>query len=142
MSTRSIRASVFLGAALGLLAACSPHPEQPPSVVQQEALTPERAKGALLEMIRSKPGQDLGWFQGNIPEEMAKMTIAENGDGWYSWTGAFRFNPSKAIYTFVVEPQPGARACVFEYKGSFVKKKGRWSATPPELVSTALQASK
>ena len=71
---------------------------------------------------------------------MAKMKIEEDEDGWYAWTGAFRFNLSKAIYTFVVRPQPGVRACVFEHKGSFVNKEGRWSATPPELVSTALQA--
>jgi hypothetical protein len=67
------------------------------------------------------------------------MNIEEKQDGWYDWTGAFSFNPSKAIYTFVVRPRPDARACVFEYKGSFVKKGGRWVATPPELVSTALQ---
>jgi hypothetical protein len=102
-------------------------------------LTPERAKAALLEMMRSKPGQDLGWFDGDIPDEMAKMTIEDEENGWYAWTAGFRFNPSKAIYTLVVRPRPGARACVFEYKGSFVNKEGRWSATPPELVSTALQ---
>ena len=123
-----------------VLAGCASQTEQPPSAVQEETLTPERAKEALLDMVRSKPGKELGWFQGDIPHEMAKMKIEEEEDGWYAWTGAFRFNTSKAIYTFVVRPQPGARACVFEYKGSFVNKEGRWSATPPELVSTALQA--
>jgi hypothetical protein len=109
------------------------------TVSQEKTLTPERAKDALMEMIRSKEGKNLGWFEGDVPEEMAKFNIKEYKDGWYAWTGAFLFHPSKAIYTFVVRPRPYARACVFEYKGSFVIKDGRWAATPPELVSTALQ---
>jgi hypothetical protein len=90
-------------------------------------------------MMRSKPGRDLGWFDGDIPDEMAKMPIEEQENGWYGWTGAFRFNPSEATYTLVVRPRPGVRACLFEYKGSFVSKGRRWVATPPELVRTALQ---
>ena len=141
MSARGFLPSVFLGTALSILAGCSSQTEQPLSAVQEEMLTPERAKEALLAMMRSKPGKDLDWFQGDIPDEMAKMNIEKEEGGWYSWTGAFRFQPSRAIYTFVVRPQPGVRACMFEYKGSFVNKDGRWSATPPELVSTALQAN-
>jgi hypothetical protein len=140
MSTREFLLFAFAGVALTVLAGCSSQTDQPPSAVQEEKLTPELAKEALLEMMRSKPGKDLGWSKGNIPDEMAKMKIEEDEDGWHAWTGAFRFNTSKAIYTFVVRPKPGAQACVFEYKGSFVNKDGRWSATPPELVSTALQA--
>jgi hypothetical protein len=140
MSTRGFLPSIFLGAALSALAGCSSQTEQPPSAVPEETLTPERAKEALLEKIRSKSGKDLGWFQGDIPDEMAKMNIEEEEGGWYAWTGAFRFHPSKAIYTFVVRPQPGVQACAFEYKGTFVNKEGRWAATSPELVSTSLQA--
>src|SRR5262245_27250715 len=139
MSAHGFHLAALLGAALSVLAGCASKTEQPPSAVQEETLTPERAKEALLEMLRSKPGKDLGRFDGGIADEMAKMKIEEDEDGWHAWTGAFRFNTSKAIYTFVVRPRPGARACVFEYKGSFVSKDGRWSATPPELVSTALQ---
>jgi tetratricopeptide (TPR) repeat protein/serine/threonine protein kinase len=113
--------------------------KQPPSDSKKENLTPELAKAALLKMMRSKEGQDLGWFKGRIPDNMAKMKIAEEKDGWHSWTGAFRFHPSKAIYTFVVKPTLGVRACVFEYEGSFVWKDRAWSATPPKLARTALQ---
>jgi hypothetical protein len=108
----------------------------------QEKLIPEQAKDALLAMMRSKAGQELGWFKGDIPDEMAKMKIEEEKDSWYAWTAAFRFNPSKAIYTFIVRPKPGARASVFEYEGSFVKKDGVWSATPPKLLRTILQSGK
>jgi hypothetical protein len=103
-------------------------------------LTPEVAKAALLRMMRSKAGQDISWFQGGVPDEMAKMKIEAEKDDWFAWTAAFRFSPSRAIYTFVVRPQPGVRACVFEFEGSFVRKDGAWSATLPKLVRTVLQS--
>ena len=140
MSIRGFLAPVIFSVASGICAGCSSQSDQSPSTLQEQPLTAERAKEALLEMIRSKEGKELGWFDGDIPEQMSKMNIVEGQDGWYDWTAAFSFNPSKAIYTFVVRPRPGARACLFEYKGSFVSKDGRWIATPPELVSTALQA--
>ncbi len=140
MPMRGFLDSLVLGGALGVFAGCSCEPEQPASAALEAMLTPERAKQALLGMMQSKPGKDLGWFDGNIVAEMSKMRIEEQENGWYGWTPAFRFNTSEAIYTFVVRPRPGARACVFEYKGAFVIKDGRWGATPPELVRTALQA--
>jgi hypothetical protein len=140
MDTRGILPLVFFGAAVSVLTGCDVGPQQPPSVVQEETLTPERAKEALLEMMRSRAGQDTDWFRGDVTAEMAKMNIEAEEGGWYAWTGAFRFHPAKGIYTFVVRPRPGASACAFEYKGSFVRQGRRWSATLPELVSTALQA--
>jgi hypothetical protein len=142
MFLRRFFASALLGAALSFLAGCSSQTDQPPPASQEHKLTPKGAREALLEMMRSKPGKDLGWFNGDIPDETAKMKIEEQEDGWYAWTSAFRFNPVQAIYTFVVRPQRGFEACVFEYKGTFVNNDGRWTATPPELVSTALQAGK
>jgi hypothetical protein len=106
----------------------------------EQELTPERAKAALLEMMRSKAGKDLGWFDGNVADEMARRKIEAEEDGWYAWTAAFRFHPARGIYTFVVAPRPGVRACVFEYEGTFVRRDGAWSATPPRLVKAALPA--
>jgi hypothetical protein len=139
MSIRRTFASAFLGVAVSVLGGCSSQPEQPPSTRQEEKLTPERAKVALLEMMRTEPGIDLGWFAGDVPDKLSKMTIEADEDGWYVWSGAFRLNPAKAIYTLTVRPQPGARACVFEYEGSFVSKDGRWIATAPRLVRSVLQ---
>lgn len=131
---------MFLAVATAIiLAGCSSHADSPPPVAQEEKLTPERAKTALLDMMRSKAGEDLGWFDGDTPDKMAEMPIEKGDDGWYAWTAAFQINPSKAIYTFTVRPQSGAHACVFEYKGSFVQMGERWRATPPELVRTVLQ---
>jgi hypothetical protein len=142
VSIRSFFAVLLLGAASSIPAGCSSKPELPPPTSQEERIGPEQAKEALLRMMRSKPGQDLGWFNGEIPDEMSKLWIEEKGGGWYCWTAAFSFNPSEATYTFVARPRPGTPACVFEYKGSFVREGGRWSATPPELVQTALQGDK
>jgi len=130
---------LFAGALVGL-AGCAPEDEPPPAATQQEQLTPERAKAALLAMMRTKPAMDLGWFEGNVVGDMSKMEIEKQEDGWYAWTGAFTFQPAKALYHFVVRPAPGARGCMFEYNGTFIRKDGHWVATPPTLVSTALQA--
>jgi len=140
MSIQDLLPSAVLGTVLTILAGCLSQTEQASSVIQEQELTSDIAREALLEMMRSEPGEELGWFDGDIPEAMAKMKTEELENGWFAWTGAFRFHPSKAIYTFVVRPRPGVRACVFEYQGTFVSKNGRWAATPPELVSTALQA--
>ena len=140
MCTRGYLAPAILGVAMGIFAGCTSQPDQASSASQEQKLTPERAKVALLEMMRSQPGRDLGWFDGDIPEEMSKTAIVETENGWYEWTAAFRFHPSEAIYTFVVRPRPRVRACAFEYKGSFRREDGRWVATRPELVRTALHA--
>jgi hypothetical protein len=139
VSRFAVFTSVFLAVAAISLSGCSSRADSPAPVAQEEKLTPERAKAALLDMMRSKTGKDLGWFDGDTPDKMAEMAIEKSDDGWYAWTAAFRINPTKAIYTFTVRPRPGARACIFEYKGSFVQEDGLWHATPPELVQTLLQ---
>lgn len=126
-------------AALTLLAISSARAGQPPADGKEQTLTPERAKEALLKMMRAQAGNDVGWFSGDIPDEMAKIEISREQDGWYAWTAAFRFHPSQAIYTFVVRPKPGVNARVLEYEGSFLRKEGAWSATTPKLVRTTIQ---
>ena len=109
------------------------------SGVASPTLTPERARAALLEMMRSPQGKALGWFDGDVPDKMATMPIVVEEEGWYRWTGGFVFHPARGIYVLTVRPRPGAQACVFEYKGTYVTKGRRWSATPPEMVSTTMQ---
>jgi hypothetical protein len=123
--------------AVSMVAGCAAARQAPPPAGGDEApLTPERAKAALLAMMRSEPGQRLGWFGGDVPERMAAMDVRKDEAGWYAWTGAIRFNPSRGVYTLTVRPRPVSAACTFEYAGSFALTDGRWSATPPKLVST------
>jgi hypothetical protein len=68
---------------------------------------------------------------------MSKLAIEEEHNGWYAWGGVFRVHPAREAYTFTVRPRSVARACMFEYEGSFVRKDGRWQATPPTLIRTA-----
>jgi hypothetical protein len=140
MSHHRIVVTLLAFVVVCLFAGCESPPEPPTTATQQLPLTPERAKAALLEMMRTKPGSDLDWFKGDVPDEMAKMKIEVREDGWCDWTGAYSFHLSKAVYSFVVMPKPGARACAFEYTGTFSIQDGRWVASPPILVRTAMQA--
>jgi hypothetical protein len=129
-----------LAAVLGIaLAGCAPEPE-PPAPQIEPVLTPDEAKAALLAMMHTPAAKKLGWFDGDVVDDMAKMSVEAGDDGWYTWTGAFQFHPAKATYLFTVRPRPGSRACTFEYTGTFAHRDGRWVATTPELVRTVLQA--
>src|SRR5580658_5584065 len=86
-----------------------------PCMPMVEPLTPEVARRALLDMMRSKPD---GWFKADVVDEMAKMKIYRQEDGWFGW-GAFGIKPSEAIYTFMILPRPDVKACSFEFEGTF-----------------------
>lgn len=111
------------------------------SVVEAPILTPALARDALLDMMQSPRGREFGWFEPEIVTAMSRMKIVEEADGWHSWS-AYRVKPAERVYTLIIAPQPGARACLFEYKGAFELDNGRWTATLPELVSAALQPGK
>jgi hypothetical protein len=143
--TMSGRTATLIAAALAavsIVAGCAAGARQPPQPAGagEAPLTPQGAKEALLAMMRSEPGQQLGWFRGDVPEQMAAMEVCKDDAGWYAWTGAILFNPSRRVYTLTVRPKPASAACTFEYTGSFALTDGRWSATPPKLVSIATPA--
>src|SRR4051795_12666475 len=83
MLRRILLAPLVLGLAAMTVAGCSSRADSPPPVAQEEILTPERAKAALLDMMRSKSGKDLGWFDGDTPDKMAELPIETGEDGWY-----------------------------------------------------------
>jgi hypothetical protein len=104
-------------------------------------LTPEDCKKALLEMMRSKPGQALGFFDKKLVDDMEKVAVEQIKDE-YHWTGAYRFNPTqKVTYVLFVgiadglpplRPHPkGYLIHLRVYQGSFEMKDGRWIATVP-----------
>jgi uncharacterized protein (TIGR03067 family) len=111
-------------------------------------LTPEVAKQALLEMMRSKPGKALGFFTKELVDEMAKMDVEKNKDE-YRWTGAYRWNPNpgkRTTYVLFVSlrddapplrPHPkGYLIHLRVYQGSFEPTDDGWIATVPKYKYT------
>jgi hypothetical protein len=113
----------------------------------QGELTPELCKQALLEMMQSRPGKRLGFFDKELVDAMAKMDVEKKKDE-YHWTGAYRFDPKKATYVLFVSlhgqrpplrPDPtGYLIHLMVYEGSFAMKEGRWVATVPRYKYTLL----
>jgi hypothetical protein len=104
-------------------------------------LTPEDCKKALLEMMRSKHGQELRFFPTKLLDDMEKVAV-EKKKSEHHWTGAYRFNPpQKGTYVLFVgitqglpplRPHPkGYLIHLSVYQGSFERKDGRWIATVP-----------
>jgi hypothetical protein len=110
-------------------------------------LTSAACKEALLEMMRSKPGQALGFFEKELVDDMAKMDAEKKKDAFH-WTGAYRVIPAKATYVLFVSllddrpplrPHPkGYLIHLRVYQGSFEMKDGRWIATVPKYQYTLL----
>jgi hypothetical protein len=131
-------ACVALVAALSLVGGCSPEPEQSAAKREAPTLTPELAREALLELMRTDREGDLSLFD---PVAWAKVGIEKEENGWYAFGGSFRIHPARAVYTLTIRPRPGVRACRFEYEGGFVLgEDGQWVATAPKWVSSALQS--
>jgi uncharacterized protein (TIGR03067 family) len=111
-------------------------------------LTPDACKQAILDMMRSKPGQALGFFEAKLVDEMEKMPV-EKKKGEYHWTGAYRFRPPKdrAYELFVslgddrppLRPHPkGFLIGLRVFEGTFEMRDGRWVATVPTYKYTLL----
>jgi hypothetical protein len=132
MSFRTLVLSVIAIASLGVVPGSSSVPPLSTATLQNDSLTPELAKEALLELMRSKPGGDLSRFD---PDEWAKVGLSAAEFGWYHFGGVFGLNPSKGIYTLTIRPRPGVRACIFTAEGKFVREQGKWRALPPEVSS-------
>jgi hypothetical protein len=110
-------------------------------------LTPTMCKKALLEMMRSKPGQDLALFDKQLVDEMEKLDVEKLREE-YQWTGAYRFQSNKATYVLfvsLVDDRPplklhpkGHLIHLRVFHGSFEMKDGRWVATIPKYQYTLL----
>jgi hypothetical protein len=103
---------------------------------------------ALLETIRAKPGQALGFFEKKLVDEMEKVAVEKKKDG-YHWTGAYRVNPAKKatylLFVGIVDDRLPLRGNPKAYlthgrvfQGSFEMKDGRWIATVPTYKYTLL----
>jgi hypothetical protein len=154
----TLQLTVLLGAALfpGATVACPrAHrlrcdlPIDPATDLRKVELTPDAAKQALLEMMRSEPGKALGFFEASLVDEMSKAAVEKRDDGWYHWTGAYRFRPASSRYVLFVSlgdpqrpplrPHPQGRLAFLRvYEGTFELNDGRWVATVPRYKYTLL----
>jgi hypothetical protein len=81
MTLRTSSFTVLFFSIVTFLIFSSAQAGQSPSPCKKQNLTPERAKDALLEMMRSKAGKELSWFNDNISDEMAKLPVEEGKEG-------------------------------------------------------------
>jgi hypothetical protein len=113
-----------------------------------DKLTPEACKQALLDMMRSRCGRALGFFDKDLVDKMEKVEVKKVKDE-YHWTGAYRFDPAgKNIYVLFVsltdkrpplEPhRKGYLLHLSVYEGSFEVQDGRVIATVPTYKYTLL----
>jgi hypothetical protein len=93
-------------------------------------LTPEVARSALIELIRSGSSKDLEDF----PLEKYLHSPVEKAfePGW-RW-GWFHFEVQRNKYDYC----SSRGRCDFMYEGTFELQGGRWVATPPQCTSIAM----
>jgi hypothetical protein len=98
----------------------------------QAGLTPERARAALVELIRRNPE----FFEMKLSprelDELAKATIekrTEEPRGTEYFCGGFLIDPERATYT--LDLMGGPATCMVHYQGDFESSSGRWIALKP-----------
>jgi hypothetical protein len=110
---------------------------------QVRELTPGAARQALVEMLRSKAGQALDFYDRDTVDQLAEISMVSGPDGEYRWSAACRVNRVKATYVFFVSLNDPPRLVlrsnhpkgylihVRVYEGSFELRDGRWVASAP-----------
>jgi hypothetical protein len=118
--------ALYLSAAV---AGCSPSERaapEPPSREQPATLTAQRARQAVLELIRARPDAFIGCPD---PDELAELPLEERGEGEYAF-GAFVVNlPNRWYAADIGHDAPE----LYHYRGSFERRNGEWIASEPEV---------
>jgi hypothetical protein len=108
--------------------------------------TPDDARQALLDMMRSDQGKALGFFDEAVVKEMEKVAPKKREDGTHAWTAVYHLNLQKGTYTlFVHNNKPhlrpdhtGRLILAAVYEGTFEQKGARWTASLPKYKYTLL----
>jgi hypothetical protein len=111
---------------------CAPSDPEPAAEAPPD-LTPERARDALIELIRSpNPGElkdfPLGQFIGDE---------VKGGTESPSW-GPFALHLRDREYTYSRAFGQPPRVCRWQYRGRFELRGSQWVALPPQVESQAL----
>src|SRR5579885_240889 len=120
---------VFLASVLSI--GISGFGDHSPEVVSEgEAapeLTPEAAKAALIDLIRSETTTHLEGF----PLERYADDLPERGKGQTAFWGPFQIELGDRTYSYTRRFGQPPRVCTWEYRGEFEMRDGRWVALPP-----------
>jgi hypothetical protein len=104
-------------------AGCSPAPPGNAS----SALTADKARDALLDLLRREP--DL--FIGNpSAERFATIALDDRHDGTFGW-GAFVINPAARTYSADLNTSGPGEA--YFYSGTFEFRWRQWTANKPQV---------
>src|SRR5262245_27497931 len=112
---------------------CAPVDPEPAAEIAPPELTAERARAALIDLIRSPdPGElkdfPLGRFIGDA---------VQGGVEAPSW-GPFALHLEEREYTYSREFGEPPRVCRWQYRGRFDLRDGQWVALPPYLENQSL----
>jgi hypothetical protein len=91
------------------------------------SLTPEAAKQAVIELIRTHPNLFIGKPD---PDRLAGLPLIDRGDGSYGF-GVVVVNPARGWYSATVGPDAPE---VYEYTGKFELIGNAWVATEPQVT--------
>jgi hypothetical protein len=105
----------------------------PPTEVAPPELTAERARAALIELVRSPEPGELKDF----PLERFAGDGVEGGAESPSW-GPFSLHLTAREYSYTRTFGQPPRVCRWQYRGGFELRAGRWVALPPRVESQAL----
>jgi hypothetical protein len=105
----------------------------PLAEVASPELTAERARTALIELIRSPEPGELKDF----PLERFASDGVESGPTSSSW-GPFSLHLTEREYSYARAFGEPPRVCRWRYRGSFELRGGQWVALPPRIESQAL----
>ena len=112
-------------------------------------LTPEVAKQALMNLLRTNPIREKGGITSEIRGLMCNAPLEHKGNGKFHWTGICTFDLTKNRFTLFMPWSDRLRefarpdfnelyVLVAVFEGSFEYQCGRWIATNPEYKHTLL----
>jgi hypothetical protein len=92
-------------------------------------LTGDLARAALVDLLRANPRA----FQRELDPQEALGQPVKDGRAGHIRAGRFSIDLNERSYAIVVR-----YGCIFDYRGTFEFKGGRWVASKPHWVSAAL----
>lgn len=103
---------------------------QTPTADAEPELTPDQAKVALLELVRTTKLDDMP--KAHV-ERYASKAVAVRENGKATW-GSFSFDLKAKRYSYIISRGEGDAKAVLstKYEGTFEYRQGKWIAVKPQ----------